>query len=68
MTKRAVWSALDRLHPKRRAILVMHELEGMSLAAIASLLGISHVTVQWHLSMGRRELKRLLQPLVGEIR
>jgi RNA polymerase sigma-70 factor (ECF subfamily) len=68
MTKRAVWSALERLHPKRRAIVVMHELEGMSLAKIASLLGIGHVTVQWHLSMGRRELKRLLQPLVGEIR
>jgi RNA polymerase sigma-70 factor, ECF subfamily len=68
MTKRVVWSALDRLHPKRRAIVVMHEIEGVSLATIASLLGIGHVTVQWHLSMGRRELKRLLQPLVGDIR
>jgi RNA polymerase sigma factor (sigma-70 family) len=68
ITKRAVWSALDALHPKRRAIVVMHELEGTPVAAIASLLGISQVTVQWHLSIGRRELKRILRPLVGEIR
>jgi RNA polymerase sigma-70 factor (ECF subfamily) len=68
ITKRAVWSALDCLHPKRRAVVVMHELEGIPLARIASLLGIGQVTVQWHLSMGRRELRRLLQPLVGDIR
>jgi len=68
MTKRAVWTALDCLHPKRRAIVVMHELEGVPLERIAFLLGVSRVTVQWHLSRGRGELRRLLQPLVGEIR
>ncbi len=68
LTKRVVWSALDSLNPKRRAIVVMHELEGVSVAAIASLLGISRVTVQWHLSMGRRELKERLRPVVGDIR
>src|SRR5262245_56834586 len=60
--KRTVWAALDRLHPRRRAIVIMHELEGTSPAAIASLLGVAVMTVRWHLSMGRRDLKRVLAP------
>lgn len=58
----AVWAALDILHPRRRAIVIMHELEGMAIGAIASLLGISAVTVRWHLSKGRRDLTRVLEP------
>ena len=69
ITKRAVWAALDVLHPRRRAIVVMHEIDGMSRAAIASpCLGISAITVGWHLSMARRELKSLLQPHIGDMR
>jgi RNA polymerase sigma factor (sigma-70 family) len=67
-TRRAVWAALDALHPRRRAVVVMHELEGASLPAIASALGIAVVTVRWHLSMARRDLKRLLAPFMGETR
>jgi RNA polymerase sigma-70 factor (ECF subfamily) len=67
IAKRAVWAALDALHPRRRAIVIMHELEGMTPPAIAALLGISGMTVQWHLSMGRRDLKRVLAPHLGEI-
>jgi RNA polymerase sigma-70 factor (ECF subfamily) len=66
--KRAVWSALDALGPRRRAIVVMHELEGLDLPAMASLLGVTVVTVRWHLSMGRRQLRRLLAAHVGDIR
>jgi RNA polymerase sigma-70 factor (ECF subfamily) len=62
-----VWAALDRLQPRRRAIVVLHELEGMTPAAIASLLGLSPLTVRWHLSMGRRDLKRVLAPHMGDI-
>ena len=61
IAKQAVWSALDTLHPRRRAIVILCELEGKSPAAIAALLGISGVTVRWHLSMARRELKRALE-------
>jgi RNA polymerase sigma-70 factor (ECF subfamily) len=68
MVKRAVWGALDALHPRRRAVIIMHELEGMSLVAIASFLGVSGMTVRWHLSMGRRDLKRILTPYMGEIK
>jgi len=66
IAKRIVWSALDQLEPRRRAIVVMHELEGMTPGAIAALLGVRRITVQWHLSMGRKDLRRVLAPHMGE--
>ena len=60
-----VWRALDVLTPRRRAVLVMHELEGLPVPAIASLLGVSAITVRWHLSRGRRDLARVLGSAVG---
>jgi RNA polymerase sigma-70 factor (ECF subfamily) len=65
IAKRAVWAALDLLHPRRRAIVVMHELEGMTYPAIAACLGITTMTVRWHLSMARRELKTVLRSQMG---
>jgi RNA polymerase sigma factor (sigma-70 family) len=61
IAKARVWRALDVLPPRRRAIVVMHELEGLAISAIASLLGISQITVRWHLSMGRRDLAAALK-------
>jgi RNA polymerase sigma factor (sigma-70 family) len=66
VARATVWRALDALTPRRRAIVVMHELEGLTASAIASLLGISAITVRWHLSAGRRELARTLRPQMGE--
>src|SRR5437773_348754 len=40
MARTVVWQALDILPPRRRAIVVMYELEEMTIPAIASLLGI----------------------------
>jgi RNA polymerase sigma-70 factor (ECF subfamily) len=65
IAKRAVWAALDLLHPRRRAIVVMHELEGMTYPTIAACLGITTMTVRWHLSMARRELKTVLRTQMG---
>ena len=56
IARTAVWQALDMLPPRRRAVIVMYELEGLALPAIAALLGISEITVRWHLSRGRRDL------------
>jgi RNA polymerase sigma-70 factor (ECF subfamily) len=56
-----VWRALGRLAPRRRAIVVMYELEGMEIPAIAAMLGVAPVTVRWHLSRGRRELAKALR-------
>ena len=52
--------ALDALSPRRRAILILYELEGATIPAIARLLGVASVTVRWHLSVGRREMARAL--------
>jgi RNA polymerase sigma factor (sigma-70 family) len=65
IAKTTVWRALDLLPPRRRAIVAMHELEGMSVPVIASLLGITAITVRWHVSAGRRDLTRALKPFMG---
>ncbi len=62
VARATVWKALDRLSPHRRAVIVMYELEGIEIPSIASLLGVSSMTVRWHLSRGRRELARVIQP------
>lgn len=60
MARAMVWQALDGLSPRRRAVIVMYELEGAGIPAIAKLLGVTPVTVRWHLSRGRRELAKIL--------
>ena len=63
IAKTTVWKALERLPPRRRAIVVMYELEGASIAAIATLLDVNAVTVRWHLSRGRKELASAISGL-----
>ena len=60
IARATIQHALQALAPRRRAILVMYELEGATIPAIAALLGIRAVTVRWHLSVGRSELARLI--------
>ncbi len=55
-----VWGALRELAPRRRAAIVMYELEGASIPRIAACLGIAAVTVRWHLSRGRKELAAII--------
>ena len=61
VARTVIRQALQRLPPRRRAIIVLHELEGHSPPEIGRLLGIKAVTVRWHLSRGRHELARILQ-------
>ena len=56
-----VWTALDALDPRRRAAIVLYELEGIGVGEIARLLGVTSVTVRWHLSRGRRELAKQIE-------
>jgi RNA polymerase sigma-70 factor (ECF subfamily) len=56
----AVQRALNRLRPRTRAIVVMHEIEGQSKAEIAEFLGMSEVTVRWHVATGRSKLRKEL--------
>jgi RNA polymerase sigma-70 factor (ECF subfamily) len=66
IARATIWRALDMLSPRRRAVVVMHELEGLAISTIASQLGISAITVRWHLSMGRRDLTRVLTSRQGD--
>lgn len=62
VARATVQAALERLAPRRRAVVVLRELEGRSVHEIASLLGLRPGTVRWHLSVGRKELAELLCP------
>jgi RNA polymerase sigma-70 factor, ECF subfamily len=52
--QRRLESALDKLDPEKRAVFVMFELEGMTCADIAELLGVPKGTVFSRLSHARR--------------
>ena len=60
VARATVKAALARLSPRRRAVVALHELEGISVREVARLLGVTEVTVRWHLLAARRELARLL--------
>lgn len=55
-----VRKALDSLEPRRRAVIVLHEIEGLDDKTVARLLGVAPVTVRWHLAKGRRELAAII--------
>ena len=56
-----VQTALDRLKPKFRAVVVLRMLEGYSTKETAGLLGIAEGTVLSRLSRGIKQLKPLLK-------
>jgi RNA polymerase sigma-70 factor, ECF subfamily len=60
LARAAVQEAIALLPPRRRAVVVLHELEGLDAAEIARQLGVTQVTVRWHLLAGRRDLRRIL--------
>ena len=57
----AVREALSQLPPRRRAVVVLRELEDLDTRDVAELLGMTAVTVRWHLSKGRHQLRELLE-------
>lgn len=61
VARASVQAALAHLKPKRRAVIVLRELEGLPVAEVAKLLGMNPGTVRWHHSSGRKELATILQ-------
>lgn len=55
-----VTAALDGLSPRRRAVLVLRELEGRPTREVARLLGLREATVRWHLAGAHRALTAAL--------
>jgi len=61
--------ALQRLGEERRAVLIMHDLDGFSAVEIASVLAIPVNTVYSRLRLAREEMRRALAVLgVKEVR
>lgn len=60
VARATVWNAIRALPPRQRAIVILHELEGRDTAHIGVLLGISRITVRWHLARAHRHLARLV--------
>jgi RNA polymerase sigma-70 factor, ECF subfamily len=58
---RAFYRVLDRLSPKKRAVFVLHELEGLPPAEIARVVGAPVLTVRTRLFYARRELSEMLR-------
>ncbi|MBX7096829.1 MAG: sigma-70 family RNA polymerase sigma factor [Myxococcaceae bacterium] len=56
-----VEALLQQLSPKKRAVLVMHDLRGMEAARIAEILDTNILTVRTRLFYARRELEALAQ-------
>jgi RNA polymerase sigma-70 factor (ECF subfamily) len=66
VARATVERVLACLPPRRRAVLVLSELEGQPVARIALLLGIGRVTVRWHLAQARADLKVALTAIGPE--
>lgn len=55
---RAVYGILDEISPKKRAVLVMHDMQGMSAHQVAEIVGAPVFTVRTRLFYARREFYR----------
>jgi RNA polymerase sigma-70 factor (ECF subfamily) len=60
--------AVGKLSPKRRAVVILHDLEGETVEAVAGIVGAKLLTVRSRLRDGRRDLARLLaaDPYFGD--
>lgn len=65
---RVLHAALDRLTPAKRAVVVLHELEGLGMKEIAEIVGTNERTVRSRLRDARKKLVELLSsdPLFQE--
>jgi len=62
VARAAIRAALLRLPARRRAAVVLHELEGLPVKEVARVLGVARVTVRWHLMAARKDLAVELAP------
>ncbi len=61
---REVWAALEELSAEQRAAVVMHHMEGMSVAEIAEAMGVRPGTIMSRLARAREALRTRLSQYV----
>jgi len=59
-----LWSAIDRLPPEYREVVVLREIEGIDSKSVAAELGISDALVRQRLHRARQALMKLLEPAI----
>ena len=64
--RQMVLAALEKIPLRRRAVLVMHDLDDIPVADVASVLGIPRFTAYSRLRKARRELEVALRQLLRE--
>lgn len=57
---RRLQAALDRLSERHRTVVVLHDVEELSIAEIAGIVGSNELTVRSRLRDGRKRLRVLL--------
>ena len=58
---RRLYQALDQLPAPKRAVLILHDLEGLPAGEVAEVVGVSEPTVRSRLRDGRAKLAQLLE-------
>jgi RNA polymerase sigma-70 factor, ECF subfamily len=58
---RALHGALARLSEKYRAVVVLHDLEELNVAEVATIVSCNELTVRSRLRDGRKQLRKLLE-------
>lgn len=59
--------ALSKLSDKHRAVITLRDLQGLSSREVGRILKCSEATVRVHLFNARRQLKKVLRPLMHEM-
>ena len=67
-SRAVVLTALARIPLPRRAVLVMHDIDGVPVEEVAAALGIPRFTVYSRLRKARRELESAVRKLMNEAR
>jgi RNA polymerase sigma-70 factor (ECF subfamily) len=58
--------ALEHLPPRRRLVIELFEVEGLSITEIASSLHAAPATIRWHLHAARKQLRGALEHFHGD--
>jgi RNA polymerase sigma-70 factor (ECF subfamily) len=64
--RRIVLAALEQIPLPRRAALIMHEIDGVPVKEVATLLGVAQFTVYSRLRKARSEFKRIVRRLMSD--
>lgn len=58
---RHFYRVIERISPKRRAVVLLHDISGEDIPTIAQIVGTSEATVRTRLRDGRKRLRELLE-------